>query len=184
MTALVEKYERLMTAAFGRVIGHTNVELDSREKVLRFGESRLMNFITNSVSEGLQKLAGGPSFGVPEIDVCLLEACSVSGEQVLPAGPIECRDLRLWFASTGELVKMVVLDLTGAEIRTQLERGVSSLPQESWGLLHTSEELTYEVELWRPLGARVVDIRYRGKPLRDDEVLHCAVTTDFASWNA
>eukprot|EP00929_Paragymnodinium_shiwhaense_P014005 TRINITY_DN121865_c0_g1_i1.p1 TRINITY_DN121865_c0_g1~~TRINITY_DN121865_c0_g1_i1.p1 ORF type:complete len:990 (+),score=122.83 TRINITY_DN121865_c0_g1_i1:127-3096(+) len=184
MAALVEKYERLLTAEFGRVVGRTDVALDSREKVLRFGESRLMNFITDAVATSLLPVAGNAAHGVPNVDVCIMEACSVTGEQVLSPGDIACKDLRLWFASTGKLVRMVVLDLTGLQIRQQLEQGVAALPGESWALLHVSADLTYEAELWRPVGARILNIRFRGRPLQDDEVLHCAVTTDFASWNA
>lgn len=190
MAALVEKYDRLNVTFFGRIVARTSVELDSREQAVRFGESRLMNFVADAAASLTLELAGGAAAHIDGVDACVLEACCVFGEQVLPSGDVRMKDLRLWFTAAGDLVRLVVIELTADELKAHLERGMASLPLESWALLHVSGALAYEGDLSQPsfnrilqmrLGDEVLYPRHEDKPPRK---LRCVVTTNFARWCA
>lgn len=60
---------------------------------------------------------------------------------------------------------LVVLDLTGDELKRALEWGVRSMPGGSGGLLYVSEGSSYAVDATKPVGNRIVDVVIDGKPL-------------------
>jgi len=181
MAALVDKYDRLMEVSFGRRVGRTAVELDSREQTLRFGESRLMNFVCDAAVE-LAVGSRSSASGAVQVHACLLEGYNVAGEQVTPAGDITMKELSLWFASKGEMLKLVVIRLTVGELREHLERGIAPLPDESWGLLHVSGSLNYVADLSRPGGSRLTQLLLCGSPVDPCKELNCVVSAQFAKY--
>ncbi|CAK0861296.1 unnamed protein product [Prorocentrum cordatum] len=118
------------------------------------------------------------------LDACVLQAYSISGEKVVPPGDITFAELELWFASSGDMVKLMVIELTAEELTDHIERGLSPLPGESWRLLHLSSALRCEADLSLPAGRRITRLLFHGEPLPEGAVLCCAVAADFARWAA
>jgi 5'-nucleotidase / UDP-sugar diphosphatase len=59
---------------------------------------------------------------------------------------------------------LVIVEITGAELKTVLEEGVPE-PDRLGGLLHPSRGSSYRVDLSRPAGSRVSDVQIAGRPL-------------------
>ncbi|MCU0316482.1 MAG: bifunctional metallophosphatase/5'-nucleotidase [Fimbriimonadaceae bacterium] len=62
---------------------------------------------------------------------------------------------------------LVVLDLTGTELRSALEHGVRTLPDFSGAFLIPSRGTSYEVDPSLPVGRRVTKVTIAGEPLND-----------------
>ncbi|QGZ41346.1 5'-nucleotidase [Pseudoduganella flava] len=78
---------------------------------------------------------------------------------------------------------LVVMNLTGAQIRTVLEQQWVADKVEVRGLLQLSEGFTYKYDLRRPEGARVSDILLDGVPLDDNASYRVAVNSFLAEGN-
>lgn len=60
---------------------------------------------------------------------------------------------------------MVVVELTGDEIKRALEWGVRLMPEYSGGTLYVSKGTSYEVQSWMPEGERIVNVVIAGESL-------------------
>eukprot|EP00928_Gymnodinium_smaydae_P070931 TRINITY_DN54661_c0_g1_i1.p1 TRINITY_DN54661_c0_g1~~TRINITY_DN54661_c0_g1_i1.p1 ORF type:complete len:509 (+),score=31.23 TRINITY_DN54661_c0_g1_i1:189-1529(+) len=104
------------------------------------------------------------------------------------------KDLRLWFTAAGELVKLMVIELTAEELLYCLECGIANLPAEASSLLHVSSSLKYKYDLTRYCGNRLVQAWFDGTPLKRSHsrenssslprTFRCVVTPNFARWFA
>ena len=113
-----------------------------------------------------------------------------------PRGPVTRRELAALYLYDNELY---AVEGSGRTVREALEnasryfrtcpdpscetgplvdRGVAGFNYE------TAQGVEYAIDLRRPLGARVVDLRYRGRPLRDDERLRIAINSYRAGGSA
>lgn len=89
---------------------------------------------------------------------------------VLPAGPVTNQDVfDIYFYDNA----LFVLTLTGRQIKEALE--VSARAYNSWNFLTAGGGLTWALDMARPVGERVAEVRYRGEPLPDDRILKVAV---------
>ena len=123
-----KKYEEIIQAKFGKVVGRTPVPLESTEEFLRFKESELGNFIADIMQTKLNA------------DIGLIQGFNISGKTVLDPGEITLADIYQWFPK-GDMVMSV--KLTGAQIKQLLEVGARSLPGECGGFVHVSKYLRY-----------------------------------------
>ncbi|WP_338770943.1 bifunctional metallophosphatase/5'-nucleotidase [Massilia sp. METH4] len=78
---------------------------------------------------------------------------------------------------------LVVMDLTGAQLRTLLEQQWVGDKVEVRGLLQVSEGFTYRYDLRKPEGARVLDVTVNGAPLDDGATYRVAVNNFLAGGN-
>ncbi|MBI4618353.1 MAG: 5'-nucleotidase C-terminal domain-containing protein, partial [Planctomycetes bacterium] len=96
----------------------------------------------------------------------------------LKAGPVTYEDLVRVQPFTNTLV---VLELTGAELRTALEHGVSGWDDATGGFLHVSRGTAYEFDLARPPGERIVSVTLGGKPIDPAAIYRVAMTSFLAA---
>lgn len=75
---------------------------------------------------------------------------------------------------------LVLLELTGDELRRALEWGVREAPQGTGGLLHVSRGVSYEVDPTKPVGERVVSLTFQGEPIRPEGVYLVALNSFLA----
>ena len=98
-----------------------------------------------------------------------------------PEGPVTVREVFALYPYDNWLY---TVEMTGAEIKEALERAARFFP--SWpspsGELRlpnynadSAEGVSYRVDLTKPIGDRIEDLRYDGKPLRPDQTLRVAV---------
>ena len=113
-----------------------------------------------------------------------------------PRGPVTRRELAALYLYDNELY---AIEGSGRIVREALENAARCFqtcaePSCAQGPLvdrsvagfncDTAQGVAYEVDLRRPLGSRVVNLRYRGAPLRDDERLRIAVNNYRAAGSA
>jgi 2',3'-cyclic-nucleotide 2'-phosphodiesterase/3'-nucleotidase len=113
-----------------------------------------------------------------------------------PRGPVTRRELAALYLYDNELY---AVEGTGRMVREALENAARCFrtcaePSCAQGPLvdrsvagyncDTAQGVAYEVDLRRPLGSRVVNLRYRGAPLGDDERLRLAVNNYRAAGSA
>ncbi|MBV6491196.1 MAG: Trifunctional nucleotide phosphoesterase protein YfkN [Fimbriimonadaceae bacterium] len=76
---------------------------------------------------------------------------------------------------------LVLLDLSGAEIRAMLEHGVSKHPEGSGALIHPSAGTRYAVDVRKPAGQRVTEIWIDGERLEIQATYRVVVNSFMAS---
>jgi 2',3'-cyclic-nucleotide 2'-phosphodiesterase (5'-nucleotidase family) len=119
------------------VIGATSVELDTRRDVVRTSESAVADFMMDTLLATMT--AAGHS-----VDVAFTNAGAIRGGtvdengvpttdeakvgKIYPAGPLTDLDVAGWYPLNKD---SVVVALTGTELRSALERGVSLLPPDT-----------------------------------------------------
>jgi 5'-nucleotidase, C-terminal domain len=119
------------------VIGSTSVELDTRRDVVRTSESAVSDFMMDTL------LAGMTAAGHP-VDVAFTNAGAIRGGtvdengipttdeakvgKIYPVGPLTDLDVAGWYPLNKD---SAVMPLTGTELRSALERGVSLLPPDT-----------------------------------------------------
>jgi 5'-nucleotidase / UDP-sugar diphosphatase len=118
----------------GTVVGSTAVAIDTRIATVRDGEAAVADFITDTLR------AATTAMGY-DVEVALINAGAIRGGAVLPnsvpvdvsaklgriypPGPLTDLDLAGWVPFRDDLV---VLTVTGAQLKSALERGASQLP--------------------------------------------------------
>ena len=108
-------------------------------------------------------------------------------DAVIPAGPVTRRDLLRIYPYENTLA---VVELTGDELRRALERSARAYapytfadsrallePGAAGHNLDGAHGVTYEVDLTRPAGERVVNLSWRGRPLEAEQRLRVAVNS-------
>ncbi len=157
---LVRPYHEATQTWLSQPIGRCRVALSSRESRLR--DSAIIDLIHR-----VQLEAG-------KADISFAAAFTLDAS--LPAGDVTVRDLAALYVYENTLV---VIELTGAEVKEALEHAARYFRPYEPGL--TPEELIdpripgynfdmaegvdYTLDLRRPLGDRVVDLRFQGQPI-------------------
>lgn len=167
--ALTAEADSATEAWLSRAIGRADHELSAANA--RFEDSAIIDLIHR-----VQLDAGNA-------DVSL--AASFNPRARIPAGELTLRDIAGLYVYENTLV---VLELTGAQLKETLEhsaryfgpprRGASpadlvdpTVPGYNFDM---AEGVDYTIDLSRPLGSRIVDLRFRGRPLDPDRKLRVA----------
>lgn len=147
---MLSAFQRPVAAVANEVIGATETGL-GLDGSARTGENTMANAICDA------QLAKTKSMGAT---ICFMNAGGVRAS--LEPGEI----------TYGEAVTvqpfnntLVLLDLTGDEIRKTLEFGSGGAADGSGGLIHVSANSSYTVDASKPQGQRVVKITIDGEPL-------------------
>lgn len=106
------------------VITTTACPIDTTKDAMRKRENGFANFVTDTVRD---------YFGV---DIVLINARSVSGEEILPAGDLTQDDLDNFFTLDNDV--LIKLKVSGKQIREALELGADDILGKSRNLLHVS----------------------------------------------
>jgi 2',3'-cyclic-nucleotide 2'-phosphodiesterase/3'-nucleotidase len=102
-----------------------------------------------------------------------------------PAGPLTVRDVyRLYFYEN----KLYTVEITGAQLKEALEYAARSYKTFPWepgtspfadfGFnLDMADGVSYKIDLTRPPGNRIADLRFEGRPLASDHKLRLALNS-------
>ena len=111
--SLVDKYAKSMGENMDVVLGHIDVDLDGRFKIIRTQESNLGNFITDIMLSST------------EADFAMLNAGVLRSDRIHPRGEFKMRDVMEILPFMGSVV---VVTVTGNQVLAALENGVSKYP--------------------------------------------------------
>jgi len=162
--AIIEPYAAELSAAMSEVVGYTTVPLEGTRSLIRTRETNLGNLVAD-----MMRWAAGP-----DVQIALENGGGIRWHRLFPAGPITRGDVYnlLPFLNT-----LVMMDLTGAQIRQALENGVSKYPTAD-GRFPQISGLTFTYDPTKPAGSRIVDVWVGGAPL-DETAVYRVATNDF-----
>ncbi|KAJ2328465.1 hypothetical protein GGI00_004184, partial [Coemansia sp. RSA 2681] len=143
---MVDKIETHLSKALDKVVGYTTVEWDARSTVCRTQESNIGN-----LSADLMRLCYAEGVGV---QIGLLCGGAIRSDTVYPKGKVQLRDIMEIFPFEDPVV---VVKLTGDQIRRALENGVSKWPAQE-GRFPQVSGIRFEFDPDREPGDRVTSI--------------------------
>ena len=167
---LGEPYDRETQAWLGRVIGESPAELSAADA--RFRDSAIMDLI-----QRVQLDAG-------QADVSM--AASFNPQARIPKGPVTVRDIAGLYVYENTLV---VLEVTGQQLKDALEHSAKyfkayvpnkpasdlvdeKIPGYNFDI---AEGVTYDLDISKPFGQRIQNLRFRGQPVTPTQKLRLAV---------
>jgi 2',3'-cyclic-nucleotide 2'-phosphodiesterase / 3'-nucleotidase len=167
---LAEPYDRETQAWLNRVIGESAAELTAAEA--RFRDTAILDLI--------QRV----QLDVGKADVSM--AASFNPQARLPKGPVTVRDIAGLYVYENTLV---VIEVTGRQLKDALEHSAKYFrafePNKSAAELvdekipgynfDVAEGVTYDLDISRPLGQRVLNLRFRDQPLDPSQKLKLAI---------
>ena len=159
--AIIEPYAAELQAAMSEVVGYTTVPLEGTRSLIRTQETNLGNLVAD-----MMRWAG--------CEIALENGGGIRWHRLFPAGPITRGDVYnlLPFLNT-----LVMMDLTGAQVKEALENSVSRYPSADGRFLQVSG-LSFTFDPTKPVGSRIVDVLVGGTPLVETAVYR-VVTNDF-----
>ncbi|MFT3783880.1 MAG: bifunctional UDP-sugar hydrolase/5'-nucleotidase [Nibricoccus sp.] len=167
--ALAEPYQRETQDWLSRKIGHSAKELDLSAGPLR--DSALLDLVQRAQMEACRA------------DVSL--AATFNPRARIPAGDVTVRDIAGLYTYENTLV---VVEVTGAQLKAVLEHSARYfLPYEPGKSpadlvnrdvapynFDIAEGVSYEIDIRRPVGDRIQNLMFNGKPLAPDHKLRLA----------
>lgn len=175
------------------VYGEVTVDLDLAETGTRATETLIGDLVADSFFAALESesidlaFVGGGGLRCPEE----LDAVQCDG-YVIPAGELTSKDLEIVLPFDNELV---IKEISGATLRSTLERSVSVIPSERKGwFLHPSQSLRYAADCALPAqqvnsdgtaieseGSRVTSVTVDGVEISDSATYRIATTAYVAA---
>ncbi len=166
---LAEPYDRETQAWLSRTIGESAEELTAREA--RFRDTAILDLI-----QKVQLEAG-------KADVSMV--ASFNSEARIAKGPVSVRDIAGLYVYENTLV---VLEVTGQQLKDALEHSAKyykgyepgkplreliddKIPAYNFDI---AEGVTYELDISKPVGQRIQNLRFRGQPLAPSGKLRLA----------
>jgi 5'-nucleotidase / UDP-sugar diphosphatase len=156
---VIASYEKRLGAELETVVGASRVPLDAESLRLRASETNLGDFITDAIRAD----AG--------TQIAILNAGSIRGNRVYPAGPLTRRTLVEMEPFDNVICTLAV---PGRVVLEALNSGVSKLPAAA-GQFPQVSGLTMAVDRRAPAGDRVRDVRVNGEPLVPDQTYTIAM---------
>ena len=148
--ARVETYEQALDVTLLKPLGKTKVPLDTRKHLVRSEETAFGDYVADVLRERLGA------------DVAFMNGGGIRGDRTYKGGDtLTSKDVvgELPFAN-----KAVLLEVSGADLRASIERGLSGLPQHEGRFLQVSG-LAFTYDPSAPVGSRVRTITVAGAPL-------------------
>ncbi|HEV8428360.1 MAG TPA: bifunctional UDP-sugar hydrolase/5'-nucleotidase [Pyrinomonadaceae bacterium] len=169
VVSLAEPYDRETEAWLSRVIGQSPEELTAREA--RFRDTAILDLI-----QKVQLEAG-------KADVSMV--ASFNADARIGKGPVSVRDVAGLYVYENTLA---VLEVTGQQLKDALEHSAKYFktyePGKPLGELvdekipaynfDIAEGVTYELDISKPIGQRIQNLRFRGQPLSPTRKLRLA----------
>lgn len=166
---LAEPYDRETQGWLSRVIGESPEELTAREA--RFSDTAILDLI-----QKVQLEAG-------KADVSMV--ASFNSEARIAKGPVSVRDIAGLYVYENTLA---VLEITGQQLKDALEHSAKyykpyvagkqlrelideKIPAYNFDI---AEGVTYELDISKPIGQRIQNLRFRGQPLSPSRKLRLA----------
>ncbi|HEY2995380.1 MAG TPA: 5'-nucleotidase C-terminal domain-containing protein [Methylomirabilota bacterium] len=159
---IVGAYAERLGRELDVVVGRTSTPLEARRTPLRTQESNLGDFVADAMRARLKT------------DVALMNGGGIRSDRIVSPGPITRRDIAS-LLPFGNVV--VVLELSGRQLRDALEFGLAQRDREGGGFLQVSGmRLAFDPS--RPAGARLVDAQVGDAPL-DAERRYSVAVLDY-----
>ncbi|KAJ2783123.1 hypothetical protein H4R18_001871 [Coemansia javaensis] len=143
---MVDRIQAHLSKALDKVVGFAACDLDARSTACRTRESNL-----GSLSGDLMRLCYAESAGA---QIGFLCGGTIRSDRILPAGQVTMRDITEVFPFESPVV---VIRLTGDQIRRALENGVSKWPANE-GRFPQVSGIRFAFDPFRPPGSRVTSI--------------------------
>lgn len=158
--AAVKGFEAELSKEFDVAIARTDVELDSRTAAVRTGEAAIGDLFADAIrfTTGAQ--------------IAIVNGGGLRGEKVYPPGSEITR--RNVFAELPFGNHVAVLEVGGKLVREAIENGVGQLPRYA-GRFPQVSGMSFEADLTRPPGERVVSIKVGNEPLDETKMYKLAV---------
>ncbi|KAM0326577.1 hypothetical protein ACHAQA_006446 [Verticillium albo-atrum] len=134
-------------------VGWTAAPLDARFSTVRMKESNMGNFVCDIMRN------------YHHADAALMAAGTIRGDQVYPPGVLRVRDITNCFPFEDPVV---VIRVTGSQLRDALENSVSMYPAQE-GRFPQVSNIEFEFDPSKAAGARVNWVRLGGAPLDDEK---------------
>jgi len=150
IAAIVKTHEDKLDESLKVAVGTTSVELDSRRATVRLKESAIGNLFADAIRE------------VTKADAALTNGGGIRGDRTYQAGTTLTRKDILTELPFGNVA--VLLEISGADLRSALEEGVSAVEDVAGRFPHVSG-LRFAFDPKRPKGRRVLDVSVGGKPI-------------------
>lgn len=160
VTDLLRPYRDAVRAQMDRIIGSSFVLLDGGRPQIRTRETNLGNLVADVMRITTRS------------DIALQNGGGIRAS--IPAGPMKVDQVFTVLPFDNFLV---VLELTGAQIKEALELSVSRSPAEFGGFLHVSG-MSFVFDPKLPVNSRVTEITFAGRPLEMARTYRVA-TNDF-----
>ena len=161
--ALVDRQNGRLDKELNVVIGNTAVELDTRRANVRTGETSFGNLVAEAMRAGVGAEVG------------LTNGGGIRGDRTYEAGADLTRKDVLAELPFGNTV--VLMELTGADLRAALENGVSRVEDRA-GRFPQVAGLRMVYDPGAPPGSRVVEVEVGGAAL-DPAKLYTVATNDY-----
>jgi len=166
---LAEPYHRATQEWLSRTIGWSDRELLARDA--RFMDSAILDLV-----QRVQLDAG-------QADVSL--AAVFNPQARIPRGPVTVRDIASLYVYENTLV---VIEVTGEQLKAALEHAARYFKPYVQGKtaaelvdekipgynFDVAEGVSYEIDLTKPIGQRIQNLRFRGQPVRSDQKFRLA----------
>jgi 2',3'-cyclic-nucleotide 2'-phosphodiesterase (5'-nucleotidase family) len=160
---VVARYEAEVAQGLDAPIVTTAVALDSRSALVRTQETAIGNLIADAMRARTNA------------DAAVVNGGGIrGGRPYLPGTEIARRDVRTELPFDNRLV---LLGVSGRDLREAMENGVARLPQPA-GRFPQVSGMTIEVDISRPPGQRIRSMQVAGAPLDLDRIYRVA-TNDF-----
>jgi 5'-nucleotidase/UDP-sugar diphosphatase len=150
VASAVSKFERELSKGMDVPLGTTAVELDSRNATVRTGEAAIGNLIADAMRASLKA------------DVAVVNGGGIrAGKVYRPGTAISRRDIlaELPFGN-----RLVLLEMSGADLLHGIENGLSQLPNAS-GRFPQVSGMTVEADVKKPAGNRIISMRVGDAPI-------------------
>ncbi len=163
---LVKDVVKKVDDAMNVVIAKAEVDLDGDRALVRTRETNIGDLIADVMLERTKSIPGH------EADVALTNGGGIRTQ--LKAGDLTKKDLYslLPFPNT-----LVVIDVTGEELKQALENGVSQVEQGA-GRFPQISGMSFTYDPRKPAGQRVLEVKVGGQPL-DPQKTYRLATNDF-----
>jgi 2',3'-cyclic-nucleotide 2'-phosphodiesterase (5'-nucleotidase family) len=163
IVAVVKQHEDKLDENLKVAVGTTAVELDSRRATVRLRESAIGNLIADAIRDATKA------------EVAITNGGGIRGDRTYAAGTTLTRKDILTELPFGNVT--VTMDITGADLRTALEEGVSLVEDVAGRFPHVSG-MTFVFDARRPRGSRVLEVKIGGKPL-DPGAIYRLATNEY-----
>ncbi|KAG7142301.1 Mannosylglucosyl-3-phosphoglycerate phosphatase like protein [Verticillium longisporum] len=134
-------------------VGWTAAPLDARFSTVRMKESNMGNFVCDIMRN------------YHHADAALMAAGTIRGDQIYPPGVLRVRDITNCFPFEDPVV---VIRVTGTQLREALENSVSMYPAQE-GRFPQVSNLEFEFDPSKASGARVNWVKLGGAPLEEEK---------------
>lgn len=160
VVGLIASIKEEQDKALAEVIGKTNVKLEGAREKVRVGETNLGNLITDAMLE------------ISDADVAITNGGGIRDS--IAAGEITKKNA-ITVLPFGNII--VTRTVKGADIQAALEHGTKPYPESNGGFPHVAG-ITFEIDMNKPAGQRVINVAVKGQPL-DMEKDYLLATNDF-----